>query len=63
MVKSSDFTLNTMEAIGNYKQETFKKLNFRVILVTLRGQVCSAESYQEAMNVSQVGNYSLTSLS
>lgn len=57
MVKSSDFTLNTMETIGNYKQGTFKKVNFRVILVTLRGQVCSVESHQEAVNVSQAGNY------
>lgn len=47
-----------MEAIGNYKQRTFKKLNFRVILVTLRRQVCNVESHQEAVNVSQVGNYS-----
>lgn len=59
MVKSSEFTLNTVEAIGNCKQGTFNELSFGVTLVTVmeqKGQVCSGERHQEAVRVAQVGN-------
>ena len=47
-----------MEAIDDFKQETFDELNFRVTLVTMmnREDKCSGGEAQETVNVAQVGN-------